>query len=110
MFGLITKSRHEDEMLDMQNLVVCGRKKNDALEKRGRVLAERIRLGEEYRARLELEIASVKETNIRLLREKDELERELSQRMHELREARLMCGSLEAHLSARHEREEVNEA
>jgi len=102
MFGLMTIRAHESALSNVENAYICIKKSNEMLKKR-------IRLGEDYRSRLELEITSVKEANIRLLHEKEELERELMQTDHALREARLMCGSLEAHLSAR-QREEVNEA
>lgn len=80
---------HESAMLDLECELVCARKKIETL-------IERIQMGEDYRRRLERENLAVKAANVRLLGEKDTLESELLLLENEIRELRLMRGSLEA--------------
>lgn len=96
MFGLMTRRAHEGAMLEMESELVHETKLNDTLQ-------ERIRLGEEYRARLEKEIASLKGKNRELVHKLDgaqiEIEEKLSriERLNmKIREQQLMLGSYEA--------------
>jgi hypothetical protein len=100
MFGLIRRAEHDDAVLALECELQYQKQRN-------RALTERVRLGEEYRAKMEMELASTKGKNRDLVRMVDDMERELRQKDHDLRAARLMCGSLEAHLNAKCEREEA---
>ena len=53
MFGLMTEREHKDLMLSMECDLQYQQQKN-------KILCERIQLGEEYRAQLEMEITSLK--------------------------------------------------
>ena len=122
MFGLMTRRAHEGAMLEMESELVHETKLNDTLQ-------ERIRLGEDYRTRLEKEICTTKAKNRELVykvdalyKERDdkiaELEMLLAGRDKRIRELELMLGSFEARLVNRNDtiwenrkaREECQEA
>ena len=109
MFGLMTEREHESIMLDLECELVNKTKLTE-------VLKERIQLGEEYRARLEMEIASLKGKNRELVHKLDgaqiEIEEKLSriERLNmKIREQQLMLGSFEANWAARNAKEETAE-
>ena len=64
MFGLMTRREHEEILLDLESELVHETKLNDTLQ-------ERIRLGEEYRARLEKENATTRAKNRELVHRVD---------------------------------------
>ena len=97
MFGMMRRAEHEDAVLALECELQYQKQRN-------RGLTERIQLGEEYRTRLEMELASTKRKNRDLVHMTDDMERELREKDHALKELRLLCGSLEAHLAARCER------
>ena len=106
MFGLIRRAEHDDAVLDLECELQHQRQRNE-------ILQERIRMGEDYRARLERERDSLKGKNRELVHELDSaqtaLDKERSQveklRM-KIREQQLLIGSFEANWAARNEREE----
>lgn len=109
MFGLMTRREHEDLMLSKECELQYQQQKNQTL-------AERIQLGEEYRARLEHEIESTKRANRELVHKLDgaqiEIEEKLSriERLNmKIREQQLMLGSFEASWAARNAKEETAE-
>lgn len=96
MFGLMTEREHESIMLDLECELVNKIKLTE-------VLQERIQLGEEYRARLEMEIASLKGKNRELVHKLDSAETEIEEKLSrierlqmKIREQQLMLGSFEA--------------
>lgn len=89
MFGLISRREHEDALLDLESENVCARQQNEGLIKR-------IKLGEDYRSRLELENASLRDANRRLIYERDELTAELARKENQIRELQLIKESMEA--------------
>ena len=93
MFGMMRRAEHEDAVLALECELQYQKQRNKGL-------TERILLGEEYRAKMETELASTKAKNRDLIHMADDMERELREKEHELKELRLMCGSLEAHLAA----------
>ena len=110
MFGLISRRAHEIEVTHVESEMVCERKKNEAL-------LDRIRLGEDYRARLEREISSTKAKNRELVHRVDamqeeyeqivgDLELRLDERNKRVRELELMLGSFEARWCSRTEKQE----
>lgn len=96
MFGLMTRREHEAILLELESELVHETKLNDTLQ-------ERIRLGEEYRARLEMEITSLKGKNRELAQKLDSAKAEVEEKLAEIerlnmkiREQQLMLGSFEA--------------
>lgn len=100
MFGLMTRREHESIMLDLECELVNKTKLTE-------VLQERIQIGEEYRDRLEMEIASLKGKNRELVHRVDAMHEECDEKISELeallagkdkriRELELMLGSYEA--------------
>ena len=122
MFGLMTRREHEEILLDLESELVHETKLNDTLQ-------ERIRLGEEYRARLEKENATTRAKNRELMYRVDAMHEECDEKISELeallagkdkriRELELMLGSFEARFVNRNDtiwenrkaREECQEA
>lgn len=104
MFGLMSRREHEAILLDLESELVHETKLNDTLQ-------ERIRLGEEYRARLEMEIASLKGKNRELVHKLDSAETKIEEKLSQIerlqmkiREQQLMLGSFEASWAARNEK------
>ena len=96
MFGLMTEREHESIMLDLECELVNKIKLTE-------VLQERIQMGEEYRDRLEMEIASLKGKNRELVQKLDSAKAEVEEKLAEIerlnmkiREQQLMLGSFEA--------------
>ena len=96
MFGLMTRREHEDLMLSMESEQVY-------LKQKVETLCERIQLGEEYRTRLEMEIASLKGKNRELVHKLDGAQIEIDEKLSrierlqmKIREQQLMLGSYEA--------------
>ena len=96
MFGLMTEREHGEIVLNLESELVHETKLNDTLQ-------ERIRLGEDYRARLEMEIASLKGKNRELVHKLDGAQAEVEEKLAEIerlnmkiREQQLMLGSYEA--------------
>lgn len=96
MFGLMTEREHEDLMLSMECDLQYQQQKNE-------ILCERIQMGEEYRDRLEMEIASLKGKNRELVQKLDSAKAEFEEKLAEIerlnmkiREQQLMLGSFEA--------------
>ena len=96
MFGLMTRRAHEDLMLSKECELQYQQQKNQTL-------AERIQLGEDYRARLEREIESTKKANRELVHTIDgmqsvidEKEARIDRLSFLIKEKELMIGSLEA--------------
>ena len=100
MFGLMTRREHESIMLDLECELVNKTKLTE-------VLQERIQIGEEYRDRLEMEIASLKGKNRELVHRVDAMHEECDEKISEreallagkdkrIRELELMLGSYEA--------------
>ncbi len=96
MFGLMTEREHGEIVLNLESELVHETKLNDTLQ-------ERIRLGEDYRARLETEIASLKGKNRELVQKLDSAKAEVEEKLAEIerlnmkiREQQLMLGSFEA--------------
>lgn len=107
MFGLMTRREHEEILLDLESELVHETKLNDTLQ-------ERIRLGEEYRARLEKENATTRAKNRELVHRVDAMHEECDEKISELeallagrdkriRELELMLGSFEAQWSRRND-------
>ena len=96
MFGLMTKREHESIMLDLECELVNKTKLNE-------VLQERIQMGEEYRDRLEMEIASLKGKNRELVHKLDSAETKIERLQIKIREQQLMLGSFEAQWSRRND-------
>ena len=103
MFGLMTKREHEDLMLSMESEQVY-------LKQKVETLCERIQLGEEYRARLEMEIASLKGKNRELVHQLEGAQIEIDEKLSrierlnmKIRELELMLGSFEAQWSRRND-------
>ena len=103
MFGLMTKREHESIMLDLECELVNKIKLTE-------VLQERIQMGEEYRDRLEMEIASLKGKNRELVHKLDSAETEIEEKLSQIerlqmkiRELELMLGSFEAQWSRRND-------
>lgn len=101
MFGLMTRREHEAILLELESELVHETKLNETLQ-------ERIRLGEEYRARLEMEIASLKGKNRELVRKLEGAQIEIDEKLSrierlnmKIREQQLMLGSFEANWAAR---------
>lgn len=122
MFGLMTRREHEEILLDLESELVHETKLNDTLQ-------ERIRLGEEYRTRLEKENATTRAKNRELVHRVDAMHEECDEKISELeallaekdkriRELELMLGSFEARFVNRNDtiwenrkaREECQEA
>lgn len=108
MFGLISRRKHEDLMLSKECELQYQQQKNQTL-------AERIQLGEDYRARLEYEIESTKRANRELARKMDEIGIELDEKKARidrlvflLKEKELMIGSLEARYRGKGTEEEMD--
>ena len=100
MFGLMTRREHEAILLELESELVHETKLNETLQ-------ERIRLGEEYRARLEKENATTRAKNRELVYRVDAMHEECDEKISELeallagkdkriRELELMLGSFEA--------------
>lgn len=96
MFGLMTEREHGEIVLNLESELVHETKLNDTLQ-------ERIRLSEDYRARLETEIASLKGKNRELVQKLDSAKAEVEEKLAEIerlnmkiREQQLMLGSFEA--------------
>ena len=109
MFGLMTKREHESIMLDLECELVNKTKLTE-------VLQERIQMGEEYRDRLEMEIASLKGKNRELVHKLDSAETKIEEKLSQIerlqmkiREQQLMLGSFEASWAARSEKEAETE-
>lgn len=109
MFGLMTEREHESILLDLECELVNKTKLNE-------VLKERIQLGEEYRARLEMEITSLKGKNRELVHKLDGAQIEIDEKLSrierlnmKIREQQLMLGSFEASWAARSEKEAETE-
>lgn len=112
MFGLMTKREHEVLMLSMECDLQYQQQKN-------KILCERIQLGEDYRARLEREITSVKGKNRELVHKLDSAQAEIEEKLSrierlnmKIREQQLMLGSFEANWATRNakaDREEDGE-
>ena len=96
MFGLMTRREHEDLMLSMESEQVY-------LKQKVEILCERIHLGEEYRDRLEMEIASLKGKNRELVHKLDSAETKIERLQIKIREQQLMLGSFEAQWSRRND-------
>lgn len=101
MFGLMTEREHEDLMLSMECDLQYQQQKN-------KILCERIQLGEEYRARLGMEITSLKGKNRELVQKLDSVKAEVEEKLAEIerlnmkiREQQLMLGSFEASWATR---------
>lgn len=101
MFGLMTEREHEDLMLSMECDLQYQQQKN-------KILCERIQLGEEYRARLEMEIASLKGKNRELVHKLEGAQIEIDEKLSrierlqmKIREQQLMLGSFEASWATR---------
>lgn len=101
MFGLMTEREHESILLDLECELVNKTKLNE-------VLKERIQLGEEYRARLGMEITSLKGKNRELVQKLDSAKAEVEEKLAEIerlnmkiREQQLMLGSFEASWATR---------
>lgn len=101
MFGLMTEREHESILLDLECELVNKTKLNE-------VLQERIQLGEEYRARLEMEITSLKGKNRELVHKLDGAQIEIDEKLSrierlnmKIREQQLMLGSFEASWATR---------
>ena len=106
MFGLMTEKEHKSLMLDMECELVNKVKLTEALQ-------ERIRRGEDYRARLERERDSLKGKNRELVHKLDsaqaalDAERSQAEKLRmKIREQQLLIGSFEANWAARNEKEE----
>lgn len=104
MFGLMTEREHESIMLDLECELVNKTKLTE-------VLQERIQMGEEYRDRLEMEIASLKGKNRELVHKLDGAQIEIDEKLSrierlnmKIREQQLMLGSFEASWAARNEK------
>lgn len=104
MFGLMTRREHEDLMLSMESEQVY-------LKQKVETICERIQLGEEYRARLETEITSLKGKNRELVQKLESAKAEVEEKLAEIerlnmkiREQQLMLGSFEANWAARNEK------
>lgn len=109
MLGLMTRREHEAILLDLESELFHKTKLNDTLQ-------ERIRLGEEYRARLEMEIQSTKKANRELVNTIDgmqsvidEKEARIERLNFLIREKELMIGSYEANWAARNAKGETAE-
>ena len=96
MFGLMTEREHESIMLDLECELVNKTKLAE-------VLQERIQMGEEYRDRLEMEIASLKGKNRELVHKLESAQAEIDEKLSridrlnmKIREQQLMLGSYEA--------------
>ena len=101
MFGLMTEREHESIMLDLECELVNKTKLAE-------VLQERIQMGEEYRDRLEMEIASLKGKNRELVHKLDSAQAEIEEKLSrierlnmKIREQQLMLGSFEANWATR---------
>lgn len=109
MFGLMTEREHADLMLSMECDLQYQQQKN-------KILCERIQLGEEYRARLGMEITSLKGKNRELVQKLDSAKTEIEEKLAEIerlnmkiREQQLMLGSFEANWAARNEKADGEE-
>ena len=106
MFGLMRRAKHEDVVLGMQCDLQYQQQRNE-------ILQERIRRGEDYRARLERERDSLKGKNRELVHKLDSAQAALDEERSQveklrmmIREQQLLIGSFEANWAARNEREE----
>lgn len=109
MFGLMTEREHKDLMLSMECDLQYQQQKN-------KILCERIQLGEEYRARLEMEIASLKGKNRELVHKLEGAQIEIDEKLSrierlnmKIREQQLQLMSWEASWAARSEKEAETE-
>lgn len=85
----VSRKAYDDLKLDRECQIQCLAKQNEGLW-------ERIKAGEDYRSSLELENASLRDANRRLVYEKDEADAECNRIRHRMRELELMLGSMEA--------------
>lgn len=109
MFGLMPRREHEDLMLSMESELQYQQQKN-------KILLERIQLGEDYRARLETEIASLKGKNRELVHQLEGAQIEINEKLFrierlnmKIREQQLMLGSFEANWAARNAKDTEEE-
>lgn len=89
MKHFVSMKKYNDLKLDSDCRIQCLAKQNEGLW-------DRLHEIEDYRNGLELENASLRDANRRLVYEKDETDAECNRMRHRLRELELMLGSMEA--------------